>query len=234
MTNIRFSGLLVAIIGLALLASACGGDDETDSGDAGSPEPTAESTASADASPADAGNGSDATASPPADESPAGGGVILADLCSDDQPLNGAISVDDLVSYGLFSSTDVTFEGNSARSASTYETFGFICNIGESTDDGQNLLTIGVKSGSDIWDLAVEQGNVPAETIGDWEVIVDGVNWLSPLTMRTTDASGNQDSLYVLWSRADGTIPDAEMLAESMRSLADAITSKATVDIPRS
>ena len=159
--------------------------------------------------------------------------MILADLCAGGQPLNGAISVDDLVSYGLFTSTDVTIEGNAAYEASTYETFGFICNISETVGDGENFLTIGVNSGSAIWDLAVEQGSAAAENMGEWEVIV-GSNWLSPLTMRTTDASGNQDSLFATWTPSDGSIPDAETLERLMRPLAEAISSRATVDIPRS
>ena len=231
MTNIRFPGLLlIAIAALALIASACGGDDASDSGDSSSPEPTAS------ASPADAGgSGSDDPTASPAPDGGAteGGGVILADLCSENQLLNGAVSLDDLVSYGLLASTDATIEGNSAYGASTYETFGFICNISEDTGDGENFLTIGVSSGSGTWDLAVEQGTAPVEMIGDWEVIV-GSNWLSPLTMRITDADGNQDSLFVTWTPADGSIPDAETMERVMRPLAEALATKSTVDIPRS
>lgn len=161
-----------------------------------------------------------------------GNGVILADLCSGGQPLNGAISLDDLVTFGLLSSTDATVEGSGAYDAVAYETFGFLCNISEAVGDGENFTTIGVSAGSATWDLAVEQGTAPAEQIGDWEVIV-GSNWLSPLTMRSTDAAGNQDSLFVMWTPADGSIPDAETLERLMRPLAEAIATRSTVDIPR-
>lgn len=153
--------------------------------------------------------------------------MILADLCSGGQPLNGAISLDDLVTFGLLSSTDATFEGSGA-----YATFGFLCNISEAVGDSENFTTIGVNPGSAIWDLAAEQGTERAEQIGDWEVIVGG-NWLSPLTMRSTDAAGNQDSLFVTWTPADGSIPDAATLERLMRPLAEAIATRSTADIPR-
>jgi hypothetical protein len=226
-TNIRFSGLLFAIIALALFASACGGGDDSDSDGTSSPEPTADS---ADASPTATSESSSGDATPAAT---GGGGVILADFCSENQPLNGAVSLDDLVSFGLLSSTDATVEGSNAYTASAYETFGFLCNISEDTDDGENFLTIGISSGSANWDLAVEQGDATVEMIGDWEVIV-GSNWLSPLTMRITDAAGNQDSLFATWTPADGSIPDAETLERVMRPLAEAIATRSTVDIPRS
>ncbi|MDA1147123.1 MAG: hypothetical protein O3A76_10895 [Chloroflexi bacterium] len=220
------------MIDLALVASACGGGDESDSGGNGSPEATADSANGSPAATSEGGS-AEATGSPASGEASGGGGVILADLCSENQPLNGAISLDDLVSYGLLSSTDATVEGSNAYGATAYETFGFLCNISEDTGDGENFLTIGVSSGTAIWDLAVEQGTVPAEQIGDWEVIV-GSNWLSPLTMRTTDDDGNQDSLFVTWTPADGSIPDAETTERVMRPLAEAIATRSTVDIPRS
>jgi hypothetical protein len=158
--------------------------------------------------------------------------VILADLCAGGQPLNGAISLDDLVGFGILTTTDAAVEGSGAYSASAYETFGFLCNIIESVGDGENFLTIGLNSGSDLWDLALEQGDAPVEQMGDWEVIV-GSNWLSPLTMRITDGAGNQDSLFALWTPADGSIPDAATLERLMRPLAEAIATKSTVEIPR-
>ena len=177
--------------------------------------------------------GTDAAPEDPGGSTSEGSGVILADLCAGDQFLNGAISLDDLVAFGLLSSTDATVEGNAAYDASAYETFGFLCNVSEDVGDGENFVTVGVSTGSDIWDLAVEQGTALAEQIGDWEVIV-GSNWLSPLTMRTTDASGDQDSLFVMWTPADGSIPDAATLERVMRPLAEAIATRSTVDIPRS
>jgi hypothetical protein len=158
--------------------------------------------------------------------------VILADLCAGDQPLNGAISLDDLVGFGILTSTDALVEGSGAYSATAYETFGVLCNISEDVGDGQNFLTIGLSSGTDIWDLALEQGDDPVELMGDWEVIV-GSNWLSPLTMRTTDAAGRQDSLFATWTPADGSIPDAATLERLMRPLAEAIATRSTLDIPR-
>ena len=147
--------------------------------------------------------------------------------------MNGAISLDDLVGFGILTSTDATVEGSGAYAATAYETFGFLCNISEDVGDGENFLTIGLSSGSDTWDLAVEQGDDPVEQMGDWEVIV-GSSWLSPLTMRTTDAAGNQDSLFAVWTPADGSIPDAATLERLMRPLAEAIATRSTVDIPRS
>ncbi len=235
MTIGKWFNVLCVSIALLLGASACGGgDDETatpaEVGD------SADANATAD-EPADDDTSSDATAEEPTSDasgsSSSGNGVILADACSGGQFVNGAITIDDLVGYGLFTSTDVRIESNSAYDASTYETFGFLCNIFETVGDGENGLTIGVSPGSDIWDLAVEQGTAPAETIGEWEVIV-GSNWLSPLTMRTIDEAGNQDSIFVMWTPSDGSIPDAETLERVMRPLAEAMGNRVTADIPRS
>ncbi len=199
------------------VATVGGNEPASESGGSDSPEPAADG---ADAPPVE----SDVSASD-------GGGVILADLCAGDQPLNGAISLDDLVTFGLLSSTDATIESSGAYDALAYETFGFLCNISENAGDG-NYITIGVSAGSAIWDLAVEQGTAPAEQIGDWDVIV-GSNWLSPLTMRATDTAGNQDSLFITWFPADGSIPDAATLERLMRPLTEAIAARSTVDIPR-
>ena len=245
----RWFKILCATMALSVALSACGGDDqdsasigETADVDAGDVDDSATSDTVSidssvdDSSATDSSEPSAEDAATPETDSESseqsGNGVILADLCAGGQPLNGAITMDDLVSYGLFTSTDVTIESNSAYQASTYETFGFICNISETVGDGENFLTIGVKSGSDIWDLAAEQGDAPSETIGEWDVIV-GSNWLSPLTMRTTDAAGNQDSMFFTWTQSDGSIPDAETLEHVMRPLAEAIGSGATADIPR-
>ncbi len=140
--------------------------------------------------------------------------------------------MDDLVEYGLLSSDDATVEGSGAYDPFAYETFGFLCNIDEVGDDS-NFVTIGMSSGSDTWDLALEQGEAVPEQMGDWEVIV-GSNWLSPLTMRITDADGNQDTLFALWVPGDGSIPDAPTLERVMRPLGEAIAERVTVDIPRS
>ncbi len=240
-----WSTMLGALFTMVLLATACGGGDDTED----ATDVTADATASDETEPADGGTEADETdeTAPVEDETApveaeestesggvgSGDGVILADLCSGGQFLNGAVSIDDLVSYGIFTSTDVLIEGNSAYDASTYETFGFICNLSETVGDGKNFMTIGVSSGSDLWDLAAEQGDAPVEQMGDWEVIV-GSSWLSPLTMRITDGAGNQDSLFVVWTPADGSIPDAATLERLMRPLGEAIAARSTVEIPRS
>ncbi len=244
--KLNWSMMLGALCAVALLATACGGGDDDAGGD--------ETTTSVDAQPSDVDGESDEAGEPAPDEesdgAPADGeesgeestdsddgssgdGVILADLCAGDEFLDGAVSLDDLVSYGMFTSTDVVIESNAAYDASTYETFGFICNLSETVADGENFMTIGVSSGSGTWDLAVEQGDAPIEQMGDWEVIV-GSNWLSPLTMRITDDAGNQDSLFVVWTPADGSIPDAATLERLMRPLGEAIATRSSVDIPRS
>lgn len=237
MTVSKWFNVRCLSIALLLGAAACGGSD----GDTATPASVdgaadAGATTTEAAEPADDDASSKTTSEQPASDAggsgSSGNGVILADLCSGEQFVNGAITIDDLVSYGLFTSTDVRVESNSAYEASTYETFGFICNIFETVGDGENGLTIGVSSGSDTWDLAVEQGTAPAETIGEWDVIV-GSNWLSPLTMRTTDEAGNQDSIFVLWTPSDGSIPDAETLERVMRPLAEAMGNRVTADIPR-
>ncbi len=238
MTDITHSRLLAALIAGVFLLSACGGDDDT--GDAGDGAPVSSDAADdppdSDPEPDDSPDPEgDGTETPPTDEgttSP-GAGVFLADFCAGGQPLNGAISLDDLVSFGLLTSTNATVEGSAAYGASAYETFGFLCNISEEVGDGENFLTIGLSAGSDNWDLAVEQGDVPVEQMGDWEVLI-GTNWLSPLTMRTTDSAGNQDSLFAVWTTADGSIPVAATLERVMRPLAEAIAARSTVDIPRS
>ncbi len=225
---------------LAFGAVACGGTDSgattvVESPDrsvagAAAPSNPTESTEVPDTTGAtDATDGTDA--SEPSDGG--SGGVILADLCSGGQPLDGAITLDDLVSYGILTSTDATVEGSGAYDALAYDTFGFLCNISEDIGSGENFLTIGMSAGSGTFDLAIEQGEAPIEVMGPWEVIV-GSNWLSPLAMRYTDADGNQDSLFATWTPADGSIPDAATLERLMRPLAEAIASRSTVDIPRS
>ncbi len=235
--------VLCVVVAMAMAVTACGGDDDEGT----------DTAADADLDEVEASSVPDTVATEPPSDEPSepvvedtaapeaesagsestGNGAILADLCAGGQLVNGAVTIDDLVSFGLFTSTDVTIEGNDAYSASIYETFGFICNISETVGDGENFLTIGVKSGTAIWDLAAENGTDPVETMGDWEVIV-GSNWLSPLTMRTTDDAGNQDSMFFTWTPSDGSTPDAETLERVMRPLAEAMTAGTTVDIPRS
>jgi hypothetical protein len=236
--GIKYAKPFLAMIVVVLVASACSGGDDTaeptvlttvassDAGGAGGDDPTSDSGGSGSDEP------SDADEAPPVEAgggNPGGEGVILADVCSEGQPVNGAVSLDDLVTFGLFTSNEATFEGNRAYEAATYGPFGFICNITE-VGGQENFITIGLSGGSGIWDLAVGSG--PIELIGDWEVIV-GTNWLSPLTMRTTDSAGNQDSLFVTWAPGDGTIPDAATLERVMRPLAEALGTRTTVDIPQ-
>lgn len=235
-----YSKLLAVVIAGMFVISACGGDD----GETSEPDPsdttatsevtvpegddqTADSDDTGTTEPVD--DGTDTTAP---DGAGPGTGVILADLCTGGQPLNGAISLDDFVTYGMLSSTNATIDGG-PYDAFGYETFGFLCNISEEVGDGENFVTIGIGDGSDTWDLAAEQDSAVVEQMGDWDVII-GTNWLSPLTMRFTDSAGNQDSLYVIWTTADGVTPDAETLERVMRPLAEAIATKSTVDIPRS
>lgn len=236
----RYARLLGAMTATVLVVSACGGGDD-DSEALGGSTGSVDADAASEVSEPESNDG-DVLDSPDEGVEPSaedqsesaveGAGVLLADFCAGGQPLNGAISLEDLVGFGFITSTNATVEGSNAYDATGYETFGFLCNISEDVGTGQNFLTIGLNSGSDIWDLAVEQGDAPVEQMGDWEVMI-GSNWLSPLTMRTTDAAGNQDSLFATWTQADGTIPDAATLERLMRPLADAIASRATVDIPR-
>ncbi len=243
MTRTRYCGLHSVMAALVLVVVACGGSDA--SSDA---EPTETTLAPSGVDDSDADEGApssdsgDADSPAPSDDDEtdraddgdggSGGGVILADLCSGGQPVNGAISLDDLVGFGLLSSTDATVEGSGAYDAFAYETFGFLCNI-EEVGGTENFVTIGLSAGSDTWDLALEQGDAVPERMGDWEVIV-GSNWLSPLTMRFTDADGNQDSLFALWVPGDGSIPDTDTLERLMRPLGEAIAAGVTMDIPRS
>lgn len=227
MTRSTYPRLLLFIMAGALVVAACGGGDSE-------PTDTTEATSGSGSTEGETDPGSDTTVSPDnVDGAADGNGVILADLCVGGQPLNGAISLDDLVEFGILTSTNATVEGNGAYGATAYQTFGFLCNISDDEGTNGNFLTIGVSSGSDIWDLAVDQGDAEVEQMGDWEVMI-GSNWLSPLTMRFTDASGNQDSLFATWTPADGSIPDAETLERIMRPLAEAIATRSTVDIPRS
>ena len=221
----RITGALLALV-VSVSASACGG---------GSDEAPADTATQSEAAPT-TDNGA-ASAEPtddsdPGESAPDGNGVILADLCSGNQPLNGAVSLDDLVSYGILSSTNATVESNSAYEASTYNTFGFICNITEDVGDGQNGLTIGINSGPETFQLAIDQGDAPIEKMGEWDVIV-GSNWLSAIAMRGTDAAGKKHSLYVTWTPADGSIPDAATLERVMRPFATALAEGSTLDIPQ-
>lgn len=238
----RYSRRWFVVMAILLLTACGGGDDSVDA----APSETTALASSADASGDQEGADSEGQnpSEPPVDDAqaaadeseggaPVGAGVILADLCSGGQPLNGAISLDDLVTFGLFSSTDALVEGSGAYDAFAYETFGFLCNITEVGGEGENFVTIGVNSGSDIWELAAERDDASVERMGDWDVIV-GSNWLSPLTMRFTDAAGNQDSLFVTWVPADGSIPDGPTLERVMRPLGEAIAARAKVEIPRS
>lgn len=229
--KVNTARLIFALIAAVVLLSGCGSGGESSEAEASEAADTTAGSTGGDSSAPVTDDGEDSRADDGAAASD-GSGVILADLCADNQPLNGAITVEDLVSYGMFTSTDVVIESNAAYETAAYETFGFLCNMSEDVGDGENFLTIGMSSGSAIWDLAIEQGTAPVEQIGNWEVIV-GSNWLSPLTMRTTDAAGNQDSLFTTWTPADGSIPDAATLERLMRPLAEAIATKSTVDIPR-
>ncbi len=222
LNRVQVVGVLSALV---LTVSGCGGGEDGTAADATDASPAAPAPEDSATAPAPDEGDTDAGQAQ-------GGGVILADLCAGGQPLNGAVSLEDLVSYGVFTSTDVTIESNKAYDATTYDTFGFICNITEDVGDGQNGLTIGMSSGPDGFQLAVDQGDAPVEKMGKWKVIV-GSNWLSPLAMRTTDSGGNVHSLYALWTPADGSIPDAATLEKMMRPLAEAIAERSTVDIPQ-
>ena len=231
--------LFILVVSFALLLMSCSSSDTaatdttTSAPEQSAPADDSGQTTTTSGATTTSTEGTDAAPEDPGGSTSDGNGVILADLCAGDQFLNGAISLEDLVAFGLLSSTDASVEGNAAYDSSAYESFGFLCNIIEDVVDGSNFVTVGVSMGSDIWDLAVEQGSAPAEQIGDWEVIV-GSNWLSPLTMRITDGAGSQDSLFVTWTPADGSIPDAATLERLMRPLAEAIATRSTVDIPRS
>ena len=228
----RRTPLIATWAAAAFVLSACGGSsDAASSGGSAAVEATTTSSGASDETSV---SDDDETSVSGDDEtSVPGGGVFIADFCAGGQPLNGAISLDDLVSFGFITSTDATVQGSEAYTASAYETFGFLCNISEEVGEGENFLTIGLSAGSDNWDLMAAQGDSTIEQMGDWEVII-APNWLSPLTMRLTDAAGNQDTLFVTWTPADGSIPDGETLVKMVRPLAEAIASRSTVDIPRS
>lgn len=224
--NVKKSRLAALLLALVVSVSACGG---------GADETSADTDTQSDAAPSpdEGAAGAEPTGDvDPGESAPEGNGVILADLCAGNQPLNGAVSLDDLVSYGILSSPNATVESNSAYDASTYNTFGFICNITEDVGDGENGLTIGMNSGPETFQLAIEQGDAPIEKMGEWDVIV-GSNWLSPIAMRGTDSAGKKHSLYVTWTPADGSIPDAATLERVMRPFATALAEGSTLDIPQ-
>jgi hypothetical protein len=231
MTSSRRARLLAGLTAGALLVTACGG------GDGSADTATSPATQGEDAASAPATGDPVATEQTTGEQGVAaaggGDGVIVEDLCAGDQLLRGAITLQDLVDIGILTSTDAVVESNDAREASTYETFGFICNIVETVDAGEIVLTIGVSQGSSYRDIALEQADAAPETIGAWEVILTG-SWLGPLTMRTTDAAGNRDSLFVMWVPADGSIPDVATLERLMRPLAEAIATRSSAAFPSS
>ena len=231
--------LFILAASVALILMSCGGSDAATTSSTtsapvqGTPADDSHQTTTTAAATTSSVDGGDAPPADPGVSSSGGSGVILADLCAGGQPLDGAISLEDLVSFGLLSSTDATVEGpGTSLDATAYEAFGFLCNIFEDVGDGETLVTIGVSGGSSTWDNAVDQGDAPAEKMGDWDVIV-GSNWVIPLVMCTTDAAGNQDCLWVTWVPADGSIPDTATQERLMRPLAEAIATRSTVDIPR-
>ena len=239
MHTTRRTPLIATLAAAALVMSACGGGSDAASSDGSGSDgsaaveaTTTSSGASDEASDSGDDEATESSLSAENETASSGGGVFVADFCAGGQPLDGAISLDDLVSFGFITSTDATVQGSEAYTASAYETFGFLCNISEDVGDGENFLTIGLSTGSDNWDLMAAQEDSTIEQMGDWEVII-APNWLSPLTMRHTDAAGNQDTLFVTWTPADGSIPDGETLVKMVRPLAEAIASRSTVDILR-
>ena len=139
-TGRRLFKVFCVAIALAIAVTACGGDDDEGTtadttGDAGVDAVESSSVPDRVATES-SGPAVEDTAAPEAESAgsdSAGNGTVLADLCAGGQLVNGAVTIDDLVSFGLFSSTDVTIEGIAAYSASVYETFGFICNISETS-----------------------------------------------------------------------------------------------------
>lgn len=234
MIAIQYKRLLLVLAAVACVAAACGsaevGADEPASSTSAAPL-TNDATSDSE-TPSDTGDESSAEADEPApepsDTGSGGSGLLPVDMCEQGQFVAGAISLDDLVTYGLLSSAEANIDGGGFNAA-LYETFGHLCNI-EEIGGEENFITIGMSDGSDVFDLAVDSG--VAERIGNWDVIV-GNNWLSPLTMRFTDGAGNQDSLFVTWVPGDGSIPDAETLERLMSPLAEAIASKTSVDVSR-
>jgi len=244
MRNSRIRSL-ATLLALSLLAAACGGGD--DDSQVGAGDPGTEATAQADtggatdeggdtsADQADgaAADAADTTApaeAPPAES--AGNGVLIADLCSGNQPIDGAVSLDDLVSYELLSSPNATVEGSGTNDAVAYNDFGFLCNITEQVDGGENFMTIGLSAGSGTWDSTVEFSDATPERMGELDVILTG-QFSAPLVMLSTDDAGNQDSLFVNWFPADDDRLEPDELTRVLRPLAEAIAANTTVDIPR-
>lgn len=231
-THHRFSRLGAALVALVLLASACGDDSGTDA------EAANEGSAPVEAAQTDDTGTSDGDQEPVDDPSsggdepaaaPAGNGAIIADTCSGGQFVNGAISIDDLVGWGVFSSADVNVDGASDLDAIGYNDFGFLCNIEAS--DGGDFLTVGITSGSDTYDDTAGRETDGPTLVGDWQYyVLDG---LTPLVMLHTDAEGNQDTLFVNWFPADDSRRNLDENTRVLGPLAEAIATQTTVDIPR-
>lgn len=224
----------------ALVLVACGGSDEASSGDASPDTPSTEPSApdaelqSDEAATSedgeaeigtDAETGSESSGDTAAPVS-AGTGTLPGDLCADGAPLSGAITLDDIVGFGILSTSDATVDGAGAIDAVAYNDFGSLCNIEDANGD---FFTIGMSSGAGTFEQSVEQSGATATQAGDWQYLVgDG---LTPLVMLHTDDAGNENTIFVYWVPTDDSRRAAESVAV-MTPFAEAIVDRSTVDVP--
>jgi hypothetical protein len=220
----------------ALVLVGCGASDEEPSGavstDAASPDSdapdddgatTPEGDGGAPATDAETGSDSSGDTAPVA---AAGNGTLPADLCAGGVPLSGAITLDDLVGFGILSSSDATVDGAGPLDAIAYNDFGSLCNIEDVNGD---FLTIGMSSGAETFESTIEQSGATATQAGEWQYLVsDG---LSQLVMLHTDSAGIENTFFVNWFPADDSRRGSDSIAV-ITPFAEAIVDRSTVDAP--
>ncbi len=232
LTGMHWCG--VALVAALVVVGCGGGDDESSGGAPDDPPSTAvepsdgEPTPEPDAQPSTEPAGESGSESS-GDTAPAvstGSGTLPADLCADGAPLSGAITLDDLVGYGILSSSDASVDGSGVLDAIAYNDFGSLCNIEDANGD---FLTLGMSTGAETLEQAVDQSGATPTQAGEWQYLVGDV--LPQLVMLHTDGAGNENTIFANWFPSDDDRRTSDSIAV-LTPFAEAIVEQSTVDVP--
>ena len=220
-------------IAFTLVAAGCGGDDDSTSTAA----PEAEGGA-ADGSDAtdDVSSDAESEPAPATDDEPAeepvvaaGTGTLVVDLCRGGQFIDGAITIDDLVTWGVFGSSDVEIDGGPGFDALGYNDFGALCNI--DAVGGGDSITVSMNNQVGAYDGAAERSPDAVGSAGGWKWVLSG--GLETLVMEHTGADGTRDTFGILWFPDDDDRKTLEEVRRVFDPLVAAIVERTTVDIER-
>ncbi len=226
-----------SVAAMGLFLAACGGGDDDDgtvgdtspdtgtaeAGETASDEPVASDTGGEESAGATDDGGGAAEVAPPE-----GTGTLVVDLCNGGQFIDGAITIDDLVSWGALGTTDVEINGGGTFDANAYNDFGALCDIEDANGD---VLTINMSNNVGAYDGAAERSPVAVGEEGTWKwALSDG---LETLVMEHTDADGTRDTFGVLWFPDDVDRKNPEEVQRVFDPLIEAIVTRTTVEIER-